>query len=602
MLFFFISLLTFSIYAETDPQGDDDGDGLTNEQEYGIWLTNPQDSDTDGDGWTDFQETQLFDPDVDPGYFNPLVADMPKIEIILKSEPQISMEFESSEGTSETISTERTQEFASSHTRSKSSSRTSGRESSFTEEASVTAEASFSLTDFGGSVSGTVSSSSTSTSYSEDSYTWGSDTTRENREAASKGRSLSQDSNMTFTGGEINYAVAFSNPTGIGYEVESMTLTAYRLNPRNPQGVEMIGTLSQETAFNSFQNFVIPPYTDETAPMSFENGGLYVSDVLSLLEDSTGLMVSLSGYKLTMDGKRFDSQNTMVTAKTATINLDFDGKDGFFPETYQVSVKTLFNPDYRSSRDMFDVVTLEDIFSYLYIDPARNANRVKEYNYFVGEHDGNDGIVNLRGVDSSETGYWVISHNGKRRGREFTDHYSTKMESYYLDEIEVMAGDIVDIFYVEDKDGDGLTSRKERMLGSSDETPHSDGDGVDDFHEYLMGSSPVLEDTDQDGYPDNEDPSPAVAERLGDFNFRHTAYRFRELDMEKIQYIGDPVLIDGSAVAMVLNLAGKYYLIRESSDFTSVVWYKELLTREEISYTDFIPVEEGYLVCGTLPA
>ena len=599
ILILFISVFSFSIYPETDPDGDDDGDGLTNRQEYEIWLTNPQDSDTDGDGWTDFQESQLFDPDVDPGSFNPLVADMPRIEIILKSEPQISMEFESSEGKSQTISTERSREFASSHTRSRSSSRTSGQENSFTKEVSVTAEVSVSLTDFGGSLSTTASSSRTSTSYSEDSYTWGSDTTRENREAATRGRSMSQDSSMTFTGGEINYAVAFSNPSGIGYEVESMTLTAYRLNPRNPLGVEMIGTLSQETAFNTFQNFVIPPYTEETAPMSFENGGLYVSDVLSLLEDSTGLMVALSGYKLTMDGKRFDSQNTMVTAKTARINLDFDGKNDLFPETYQVSVKTLFNPDYRSSRDMFDVVTLEDVLSYLYIDPARSANRVREYNYFTDEHNGNHGIVNLRGVESSDTGYWVITHNGKRRGREFTDFYSTVMDSYYLDEIEVMSGDMIDIFYVEDKDGDGLSSRKERMLGSSDENPHSDNDGIDDYHEYLAGSSPVLEDTDQDGYPDNEDPAPAVPELLGSFYFGPAAYRVPNMD--KHSYVGEMAYQNGFASAMVSDISDKKYIIRERLDSATGFWYKEIVTREDVAYVDFLPVKEGYLVCGSLP-
>ena len=97
---------------------------------------------------------------------------------------------------------------------------------------------------------------------------------------------------------------------------------------------------------------------------------------------------------------------------------------------------------------MFDPVTMEDIFSYLYLDPARSANRVKDYNYFADVHNGNDGIVNIRGIASSDTGYWVISHNGKRRGRDFTDLYSTMLESYYLDEIEVLAGDIIDIFYL----------------------------------------------------------------------------------------------------------------------------------------------------------
>ncbi len=594
-----MSLFMSFIFAGTDPEADDDGDGLTNLQEYDIWLTNPQDADTDGDGWSDFQEVQLFDPDVDPGYFNPLVADMPRIEIILKSEPQISMEFESSEGKSESISTERTQEFASSHTRSTSSSRTSGQENSFTSEASVTASAEVSLTGVSGSVSATYTSSSTSTSYSEDSYTWGADTTKENREAASQGRSFSQDSSMTFTGGEINYAVAFSNPTGISYEVESMTLTAYRLNPRNPRGVEMVGTLSQETAFNSFQNFVIPPYTEETGPMSFENDGLFVSDVLSLLEDSTGLMVALSGYKLTMDGNRFDSQNTMVNAKTARINLDFDGLGGYFPETYQVSVKTLFNPDYRSSRDMFDTVTMEEIFSYLYLDPARSANRVKDYNYFIDEHSGNEGIVNLRGVASSETGYWVISHNGKRRGKEFSDLYSTMIDSYSLDEIEVLAGDIVDIFYVEDKDGDGLTNRKERMLGSSDETPHSDGDGIDDFQEYLTGSSPVLEDTDQDGYTDDLDPAPTDKEVVGRFSFGTPISRVPSIGKSSI--IGELIFENGYVMGMIFDEDSRTYLIRVSDDFTSVIWSKEIVTREVIYYNDFIPVEEGYLICGTPP-
>ncbi|MBI9104537.1 MAG: hypothetical protein JEY99_19130 [Spirochaetales bacterium] len=582
--------------AETDPNADDDGDGLTNEQEYDIWLTNPQDTDTDGDGWSDFQEVQLFDPNVDPGYFNPVVADMPKINIILKSEPQISMEFQTAAGTSESYSSERSNEFASSHTRSQSTSRTTGRENSYTTEFSATVEASVSLTDFGVSGSATATSSNTSSSYSEDSYSFGSDATKENRQMASQGRSKSQDNSVTNSGGEINYAVAFINPTGIAYEVESLTLATYKINPRVPNGLEMIGALSQETAFHTFQNFSIGPFS-ETPVMSFENGGLYVSDVLSLLEDSTGIQVVISSYKLTMDGKRFDSANTMVTAKTARINLDFDGFGGYYPESYQVSVKTLFNPDYRSSRDMFDTVTMADIFSYLYIDAARNEGKVREYNYYEGEHDGNEGLVNLRGVGATDTSYWVISHTGKRRGREFSDFYSTDIESYSLEDIEVLAGDVVDVFYIEDADQDGLSLRKERILGSSDETAHSDGDGLDDYTEYLIGSSPVLEDTDNDGYPDNEDPAPASAEILG----RFTSKRLVKSDSRIYEHsdVGNQFMEEDYIVSLLYTSESGPAFVKVSDDFSSIIWFKTVDDR--VYYKDFLPVADGYLVCGTLP-
>lgn len=61
-----------------------------------------------------------------------------------------------------------------------------------------------------------------------------------------------------------------------------------------------------------------------------------------------------------------------------------------------------------------------------------------------------------------------------------------------------------------DKDGDGLSNCRERLLGTSAVLADTDDDGLDDATEVEDGCDPNDADSDHDGVEDGEDPTPAL--------------------------------------------------------------------------------------------
>lgn len=56
-----------------------------------------------------------------------------------------------------------------------------------------------------------------------------------------------------------------------------------------------------------------------------------------------------------------------------------------------------------------------------------------------------------------------------------------------------------------DSDGDGLTDREERLLGTALDNADTDGDGIPDLVERQGGTSPLLSDSDADGLSDSRE-------------------------------------------------------------------------------------------------
>ncbi|HEX8795629.1 MAG TPA: thrombospondin type 3 repeat-containing protein [Polyangiaceae bacterium] len=71
------------------PEPDTDHDGLSDREELEVTGTSPLMADTDGDGYSDYDEvvTLGFDPANDPDRFNPRVADLPQMTIIVTGPP-----------------------------------------------------------------------------------------------------------------------------------------------------------------------------------------------------------------------------------------------------------------------------------------------------------------------------------------------------------------------------------------------------------------------------------------------------------------------------------------------------------------------------------
>jgi hypothetical protein len=87
------------------PEADTDHDGLSDREELQVYGTSPLMADTDGDGYNDYQEvvTNGFDPGNDPDRFNPRVADVPLMTVVIAGPPIVRFEAVLSDGTTVTI-------------------------------------------------------------------------------------------------------------------------------------------------------------------------------------------------------------------------------------------------------------------------------------------------------------------------------------------------------------------------------------------------------------------------------------------------------------------------------------------------------------------
>jgi hypothetical protein len=87
------------------PEPDTDHDGLSDREELQVYGTSPLMPDTDGDGYTDYQEvvTYGFDPGNAPDRFNPRVADVPLMTVVVSGPPIVRFVVTLTDGQSVTI-------------------------------------------------------------------------------------------------------------------------------------------------------------------------------------------------------------------------------------------------------------------------------------------------------------------------------------------------------------------------------------------------------------------------------------------------------------------------------------------------------------------
>src|SRR5262245_55562722 len=87
------------------PPADTDGDGLSDALETFVYGTSPVLADTDGDGYSDYVEIveRAFDPVNAPYRFNPRIADIPELGIVLTSPPIVLVQMTDTTGQTWTI-------------------------------------------------------------------------------------------------------------------------------------------------------------------------------------------------------------------------------------------------------------------------------------------------------------------------------------------------------------------------------------------------------------------------------------------------------------------------------------------------------------------
>lgn len=475
ILFFFILIPALFFIScpspinEADP--DDDGDGLTQseEEEYG---TNTDLTDSDGDGLSDYEEIVEFgfEPEINNYKYNPLIADLPKIQVHFLAPPNIELNGTTSSSSTTSLSTNysSSETETAGQTRSNSSSASTIIEQAYSVGGSVTTGASYSLSDgFGGSVEATVNYDYSTSTTEEETFSWSFSQTLENSNTYSQAvtQESSETDTVTWTDGRISVPMTVENIGDRSFELTNLVLSL------------SLGSTAEGTVMKAIDNLTYSGGADlhfslangeSWNEMVFAADGINVDLTKRLLQDSSDLVLGVSGYELVnINDDSFAFVKEGVNAKTATVMIDYLPSSSNRNEKYRTSVRI----------DNLKTVSLQTVLdSILRIPYELNAE---------GE------IIAVRGdsQDPSVHKLWTIFHQTVDEvGAPLYRIYSTE-DSYDVNDITLRSGDVCHIVLAYDEDQDRVGRRMELMAGSDDTLSDSDGDGLSDYEEIIEGWS-----------------------------------------------------------------------------------------------------------------
>lgn len=474
-------------------QPDMDQDGLPDCYERFIG-TSVVDADSDGDNLSDFDEvvTKAFDSSINNFQFNPRIADVPDITVTFEQLPDITIEYTTSQGTTDTQGVTRTNESATTVS------------TSTTQQQSTSEELSSTFGSTGGTSGFDVSSSTSYSQSVQDSLSWTQGQTRENRQSLSQMRETTSTSGVSTNNGNIAISLKVKNRGYQTVTLDSMTVTAFQVDANDPSKQEVVTGMDYDTQFGSFPSFDIPgnsssnilPYTAD----------INLSKTFELLENSRNLSIEPSTWRIVDgDGRSYTHNLTNVQARSAQVIVDYAGTNNLEIEKYYVATVSDFQQNRISAANV-----MSDILKTDYTESPSS----------VSNH---SGVTSVRTVQSNEAvaGRWLVLHNyiaadGITRERT---RYDSLDGPYSLDDILLAKGEVLHFLYVSDEDNDGVFAREEFLHGTSILNADSDSDGLSDFAEIKEGweipvtanltrrvySNPLEIDADNDGLIDSDE-------------------------------------------------------------------------------------------------
>ena len=533
-----------------DPTRDRDGDGLSDKHEIERYGTSPIVADTDGDGFTDRAEVLdlAFDPDVDNFQFNPLIADRPVLDVELAAAPVIYATYATSDGSTEIIGKERSEE-----TRLASSRSWGGSNSHSVERSHTTGgEAGFE----GWKLKATVKHEWSYATANGTSTEWSREQAVENGQTRTTMDQFEQSNTISSSGGVLGVTVRVSNRGDIAYFLDNLTLSAYELSPFDPDDTSPIGVLTLLDLPDTFPRIRLEP-GQTSSPMSFA-ASLDLPTAKSLLEDSSTMMIGTATSEIQGDGTvNFELASTSINARTAEVTIDYGfGRER---ETYRVSTV---------AREGETSVTVDEVMTnILRIPYTQGVTQLRA----VRDGDPIDTYPNLlsvRGLGTSdeESTMWTVIHsypteNGASRT---VDQYHPFGQGLEFGALRLQKAHVLELIRIVDTDRDGLGERSEFAYGTDPDDPDTDGDGCEDGfevngwevgsapHTVRYRSNPLSRNTDSDLYDDCDeyeagtDPSTAddtaptaavsVAHADGAHAVFEVAYGDAETDVQRLIY------------------------------------------------------------------
>ena len=562
-------------------QADNDGDGLTNAEEL-LYGTNKDIADTDGDGFSDYEEINdlAFNANVNNYSFNPLVADVPQLDVQVAQTPTIYLTYTEGQGSSRQVSTEH------STSRSDVTSKSWGGSNSTTLETSHTIgieqEINYSLTGFGGST--TLSYESTTTRSNSSTVEWSKEQSQENSRTLAEAEALETNNNVSFESGVLATTVEITNGGHIAYKLNGLSLSSFTLNSDSDDATELapIGELRTRRTSSGFEATVLQP--GENVTFVFD-ADLDVPTTKDLLDDSSNLVFQpVVGGLTGGDDFTFDFASTDILALTAQVIIDYGLNEEV--EHYQVATIT----DNKNPG-----VSLSQVFNEILKIPYTTGQASWDYGS-GGVKDSFEGLTSVRdyNTDNETASYWVITHTHKiNNGADtVTDFYSLLESDYDFDNIILQKSDTLSLVRIEDSDRDGLANRSEFLHGTDPQNDDTDGDNLLDGLEVQgwevaqhdgtktrYTSNPLLVDTDFDGTSDFDE------------QVQGTDPRFAPHVAPVIDSVS--TMVDGVNVELTVNLAGVSTL-----QTLEVNWGNGVTTTESVSDTKKKAFSHSYSKLG----
>lgn len=486
---------------------DIDGDGLSNAAEK-AFGTNPRRADTDGDGWDDPTEIGIFDNE-SPYTFNPVIADMPRIQLEIAGLPEIGYIYTDSNSQTQERSVTDSTSSETGRTVSNSSTSSTGMEHGWSLQSTFGQEIKLGTSnEYTVKWDVTVGASGSYTQ--ESSYEFGTENSESISRAYEEAVTYSNTNSIDYSSGYIRVPVRLLNNGDIAYTITSIALSAYLVNPYNRDLVNMVGNLD----LGDFGEITVQP-GQIIGPFDCSNLELPLDVVRKFSRKAGAVVTAVTGYTISMTGPDgtshdFTGTGTAVSALCTEISVDFGpgAHAGKNSEKYLLSARTKYNEDYTSLDNIYEATTLAEALDILRIDYGENSTGLYK------------GLTSLDGVanDDAMRSYWYVTV--QEAGSAEAALYSVKMASFDLRDIKIHAGQKISFIYSTDSDRDGLPLRIEELVGSSDTGFDSDGDGIRDYDEVrgflrdgvLYTTSPGLTDTDHDGLDDAIDPIPDARE------------------------------------------------------------------------------------------
>jgi hypothetical protein len=477
----------------SDPYEEDtDGDGLVDGEEVKVRFTSPAIADSDGDGWDDHREVRQGT--------SPLVANVPLIRVEVATAPSLALNETVNTKTSEVAETEQVDIEKSSQSSTSSDSRSTTETSKNTQKVKASAEAGWP----GGAKVKAEASASFEQGYTEERTTsWSNSSARSAERALVESLRNEVEAEVSYRDGTIQVGFDITNSGDRDVVLRNLTVASLIRNIRSIEEPSIqIAQLEPEQDSDGIQINA----GSSKGPLSAINAEVPAGNVKQALARAEGLFFEVSGYdmdELDEDGS-INRRFTASALKTRTTALVIDRGDG---DISRHLVSTGLDRALGGIRLVDALVSagLEKVDSD---EPAKGGTFS-----LVEDRAGVETLLRVGDSEATSPGddaecpdgrnFWFLSSTSSSIGKNEVD----------FSDIVLSAGDVTQLVYLRDCDGDGLPERTENLLGTSPKEADTDGDGIDDGVEVIgwevagvhYETDPLLVDSDYDGRSDGEE-------------------------------------------------------------------------------------------------